>query len=103
MSSSEYFVLPPRPGNSQSPSRPSFCYVDEPELDDSTEELDFDEDQFSASEVEADSNTGKVSKREIAEVCNELRRLRINPQPCLGVVKKHWANVQGAIARVKDA
>ncbi len=44
-----------------------------------------------------------VPKQEIAEVCNELRRLRINPQPCLGVVKKYWENVQGAIARVKDA
>ncbi len=29
--------------------------------------------------------------------------MRINPDPCLGVVKKYWANVQGALARVKEA
>ncbi|WP_228014772.1 hypothetical protein [Fortiea sp. LEGE XX443] len=32
--------------------------------------------------------------------------MRINPQPCLGVVKKYWNNVSGAtgaIAKVKDA
>ncbi|MFB2767888.1 hypothetical protein ACE1AT_00985 [Pelatocladus sp. BLCC-F211] len=27
----------------------------------------------------------------------------INTQPCLDVVKKYWGNVQGAIARVKQA
>lgn len=32
-----------------------------------------------------------------------MRRLRINPELCLGVVKKYWGNVQGAIARVKEA
>jgi hypothetical protein len=70
--------------------------VEEPELNDSAD----DEDQFSALGAE---NSGKPSKSEIAEICTELRRLRINPQPCLGVVKKHWASVQGAIARVKEA
>jgi hypothetical protein len=70
-------------------------FVDEQELNDSTGVEDHHEDTFSGA-VEADLN---VPKQEIAEVCNELRRLRINPQPCLGVVKKHWDNV----ARVKDA
>ncbi|BBD63105.1 hypothetical protein NIES2109_59550 (plasmid) [Nostoc sp. HK-01] len=75
-------------------------FVDEQEQDDSTNEEDHHEDELSGAATEADFN---VSKQEIAEVCNELRRLRINPQPCLGVIKKHWDNVQGAIARVKDA
>ncbi|RCJ40088.1 hypothetical protein A6770_38280 [Nostoc minutum NIES-26] len=53
--------------------------------------------------MEVEVNTDKPSKYQIQEICTELKRLRINPQPCLGVVKKHWANVTGAIARVKDA
>ena len=48
-------------------------------------------------------NSHKPSLHEIKEICTELKRLRINPEPCLGVVKKHWGNVQGAIARVKEA
>ena len=43
------------------------------------------------------------TKSQISEICTELRRLRINPDPCLGVVKKYWANVPGALARVKEA
>ena len=43
------------------------------------------------------------TKSQISEICTELRRLRINPDPCLGVVKKYWANVSGALARVKEA
>ncbi|MBD2492180.1 HTH domain-containing protein [Aulosira sp. FACHB-615] len=83
------------------PEQPQIThFVDEQELDNSTNEEDHHEDNFSGAVVEANLN---VSKQEIAEVCNELRRLRINPQPCLGVFKKHWENVQGAIARVKDA
>ncbi|WP_242054675.1 hypothetical protein [Nostoc sp. FACHB-190] len=74
--------------------------VDEQEMDNSTNEEDHHEDELSGAAAKADLN---VPKQEIAEVCNELRRLRINPQPCLGVVKKYWDNVQGAIARVKDA
>jgi hypothetical protein len=46
---------------------------------------------------------GKPSKSEIREICTELKRLRINPDPCLGVIKKHWENVESAIARVKEA
>jgi len=75
-------------------------FVDETELDDSTNEEDHHEDNFSGAEAEASLN---LPKQEIAEVCHELRRLRINPQPCLGVVKKYWDNVAGAIAYVKDA
>ena len=37
------------------------------------------------------------------DACTELKRLRINPEPCLGVMKKYWDNVQSAIARVKEA
>ncbi|MBD2357277.1 ArsR family transcriptional regulator [Tolypothrix sp. FACHB-123] len=77
--------------------------ADELEQDDSTDEIDPDEDIFSAPEVKVDSSMDKPSKREIAEICTELRRLRINPEPCLGVVKKYWGNVAGAIARVKEA
>lgn len=78
-------------------------FGDEQELDNSTGEIDPHDDEFSESKVEVGSSTYKPSKHEIAEVCTELRRLRINPEPCLGVVKKYWANVAGAIARVKEA
>ncbi|BAY90740.1 hypothetical protein NIES3275_27570 [Microchaete diplosiphon NIES-3275] len=93
--------------------------ADESEQDDATDEIDPDvrvasrrEDIFSAPEVvseavaspraSVDSSMDKPSKSEIAEICTELRRLRINPEPCLGVVKKYWVNVQGAIARVRS-
>ncbi|MBU7587441.1 MAG: hypothetical protein KAF91_32205 [Nostoc sp. TH1S01] len=83
------------------PEQPQISrFVDEPELDYSTNEEDHHEDELSGAAAKTDFN---VPKQEIAEVCNELRRLRINPQPCLGVIKKHWDNVSGAIARVKDA
>ncbi|MBW4617451.1 MAG: hypothetical protein KME21_30405 [Desmonostoc vinosum HA7617-LM4] len=77
-------------------SEPALQYVEESQQDDLASEIDTNEGQF-------DAPGGKPSKGEIAEICTELRRLRINPQPCLGVVKKHWANVTGAIARVKEA
>ncbi|BAZ02915.1 hypothetical protein NIES37_69280 (plasmid) [Tolypothrix tenuis PCC 7101] len=86
------------------PEQPQIThFVDEIEQDNSTSEIDPHEDPFSEPEVEVDSSTYKPSKHEIAEVCTELRRLRINPEPCLGVVKKYWVNVPGAIARVKEA
>ncbi|BAY95260.1 MULTISPECIES: hypothetical protein [unclassified Tolypothrix] len=86
------------------PEQPQITrFVDELELDHSTSEIDSHEDEFSEPEVEVGSSTYKPSKPEIAEVCTELRRLRINPEPCLGVMKKYWANVPGAIARVKEA
>ncbi|MBD2206434.1 hypothetical protein H6G33_25225 [Calothrix sp. FACHB-1219] len=78
------------------------CFVDEQELDNSTGEIDPHDDESSQPEVEVISSTYKPSKHEIAEVCTELRRLRINPEPCLGVIKKYWSNVSGAIARVKE-
>ncbi|BAY34579.1 hypothetical protein NIES2107_64840 [Nostoc carneum NIES-2107] len=77
-------------------------FADKQELDDSTSGIDPHEDEFSEAEVEVSSTSDKPSKHEIAEVCTELRRLRINPEPCLGVVKKYWVNVPGAIARVKE-
>ncbi len=48
-------------------------------------------------------NSPPPNKAEIKQVCSELKRLRINPEPCLGVIKKYWENVQGALARVKEA
>ncbi|BCL39988.1 hypothetical protein [Nostoc sp. MS1] len=75
-------------------------FVDESEQDDSTGVKDHHQDELSGAVDEAQLN---VSKQEIVEVCHELRRLRINPQPCLGVIKKYWVNVHGAIAVVKEA
>ncbi len=43
------------------------------------------------------------TKAEVGQVCIELRTLRINPEPCLGVIKKYWGNVASAVARVKEA
>ncbi|WP_242038162.1 hypothetical protein [Tolypothrix sp. FACHB-123] len=86
------------------PEQPQTTHVvDEQEQDDSTGGIDPHKEQCSEPEVEVDSSTYKPSKHEIAEVCTELRRLRINPEPCLGVVKKYWANVPGAIAYLKEA
>lgn len=86
------------------PEQPQIThFADELEQDDSANEIDPYKDKFFALGVEVCSTPGKPSKREIAEVCTELRRLRINPELCLGVVKKYWSNVQGAIARVKEA
>jgi hypothetical protein len=86
------------------PEQPQIAhFVDEQELDNSTSGTNPHEDEFFEVEVEVSSSTYKPSKHEIAEVCTELRRLRINPEPCLGVVKKYWANVQGAIAYLKEA
>ncbi|BAZ37568.1 hypothetical protein NIES4101_34910 [Calothrix sp. NIES-4101] len=64
------------------------------------------EDNFSGGEIEEneiDTTLDKLDKTEIREVCTELKRLRINPDPCLGVIKKYWENVESAIARVKEA
>jgi hypothetical protein len=40
--------------------------------------------------------------QQLQEVCNELKRLQINPESCLGVIKQYWDNVLGALARVKQ-
>jgi len=45
----------------------------------------------------------KLTQAEIETVADELKYLRINPEVCMGVVRKYWGNVNGAIARVKEA
>jgi len=45
----------------------------------------------------------KLSQEELNAIEDELKRLRINPDSCISVIKKYWDNVQGAIARVKEA
>ena len=60
-------------------------------------------DKFPPSQVKVVTTSEKSAKPEIKEICAELKRLRINPDPCLGVIKKYWENVGSAIARVKEA
>ena len=60
-------------------------------------------DKFPQPQVKVVTTLEKPLKPEIKEVCAELKRLRINPDPCLGVIKKYWENVNSAIARVKEA
>jgi len=45
----------------------------------------------------------KLSDEEIQRLEDELKRLSINPDSCMEIVRKYWGNVQGAIARVKEA
>jgi len=45
----------------------------------------------------------KLSQEELNSIEDELKRLRINPDSCVSVIKKYWNNVGGAIARVKEA
>ncbi|BAZ40271.1 hypothetical protein NIES4101_62320 [Calothrix sp. NIES-4101] len=81
-------------------------YVEDIEQVNSISLEDSHEDNFSggaAEEVEVVSTSDKQNKSEIREICTELKRLRINPEQCLGVIKKHWENVAGALARVKEA
>ncbi|MDJ0801146.1 MAG: ArsR family transcriptional regulator [Calothrix sp. MO_167.B12] len=85
-------------------------YVNESEQVDLTNEINSGEDKLPQGQVEVITTSlkdvttsNKPTKPEIKEVCNQLKRLRINPDPCLGVIKKYWGNVQGAIARVKEA
>ena len=64
---------------------------------------DSHEGNFSGGEIaknENDTTSDNLTKSEIKEICTELKRLRINPEPCLGVVKKYRENVESAIARV---
>jgi len=44
----------------------------------------------------------KLTQTELDAVEDELKRLRIDPESCISVIKKYWGNVQGAIARVKE-
>jgi len=45
----------------------------------------------------------KLTQTELDSIEDELKRLRINPDSCISVVKKYWDNVGGAIAGVKEA
>ncbi|MEH2393705.1 MAG: helix-turn-helix domain-containing protein [Nostoc sp.] len=79
-------------------------FVEKSEQVDSSDEIDPHDDSSSALEIKAVSNLISLpTKNEIRETCTELKRLRINPDPCLGVIKKYWGNVAGAIVRVKEA
>ena len=69
----------------------------------STQNPDASADKFPQSQVEVITTLENPGKSEIKEICAELKRLRINPDPCLGVIKKYWDNVSNAIARVKEA
>ncbi|WP_375491165.1 hypothetical protein [uncultured Nostoc sp.] len=69
----------------------------------SSDEIDPHNDLSSAPEIKPTSTQNKPTKDEIRETCTELKRLRINPDPCLGVIKKYWGNVAGAISRVKES
>ena len=44
----------------------------------------------------------KLTQTELDAVEDELKRLKINPDSCISVIKKYWENVGGAIARVKE-
>ncbi|MEM9924362.1 MAG: helix-turn-helix domain-containing protein [Cyanobacteria bacterium P01_D01_bin.50] len=78
-------------------------YLEESGEVDSNESKDSNGDEFRAEQVEVVTSSEKPKNWEIKEVCTELKRLRINPDPCLGVIKKYWGNVAAAIARVKEA
>ena len=78
-------------------------YDDKLEQADSTQNTDFGADKLPQPQVEVITTSEKPAKPEIREICAELKRLRINPDPCLGVIKKYWDNVNSAIARVKEA
>ena len=69
----------------------------------STQNGDSGIDKITQRQVKVVTTSEKPAKPEIKEVCAELKRLRINPDPCLGVIKKYWDNVNNAIARVKEA
>jgi hypothetical protein len=69
----------------------------------STQNPDASVDKFPQAQVEVITTSEKSVKPDIKEVCAELKRLRINPDPCLGVIKKYWDNENSAIARVKEA
>ncbi len=39
----------------------------------------------------------KLSQEELNAIEDELKRLRINPESCVSVIKKYWDNVGGAM------
>ncbi len=51
------------------------------------ESTDSNGDQFRPKQIEVVTSSEKPQKHELKEVCTELKRLRINPDPCLGVIK----------------
>ncbi|MDJ0734868.1 MAG: helix-turn-helix domain-containing protein [Nostocaceae cyanobacterium] len=92
-----------KPGRANFSQSQTSDYVGQSEQVDSTETINSGEDEFPQPQVKVIMTLEKPTKQEVKEVCTELKRLRINPDPCLGVIKKYWENVQGAIARVKEA
>lgn len=48
------------------------------------------------------TTTPQPTEDELHEVERQLRELRVNAAECKGVIRKYWANVQGAIALVKN-
>jgi hypothetical protein len=44
-----------------------------------------------------------LTQAELNAIEDELKRLSINPDSCISVIKKYWENVGGAISRVKEA
>ncbi|MBD2504672.1 hypothetical protein [Anabaena azotica] len=98
-------------------------YVDEPEQDDSTNEIDHHEGHSSAAPVasnfcnedSSDDNytdpqdkSVQPSQEEVQELLQQLREIPCTPQFRLNgeiqrTVKRYWANVPGAIAYLKDA
>lgn len=78
-------------------------YDDKLEQVNLTQNPDTSVDKITQPQVEVITTLETPGKSEIKEICAELKRLRINPDPCLGVIKKYWDNVNSAIARVKEA
>jgi len=44
----------------------------------------------------------KPSQDEINVVCDALKYLGVNPEPCMAVIHKYWHNVQSALDRVRE-
>lgn len=45
----------------------------------------------------------KLAQSELDAIEDELKKLKINLESYISVIKKYWENVNGAIARVKEA
>jgi hypothetical protein len=79
--------------------------IDEPEQVTPSNETIIQEDKLSAV---ASASTEKPSPEEIRDVCNELRQIpctpafRLSPE-MMTVINKHWQNVPGALAYLKEA
>jgi hypothetical protein len=80
-------------------------YVDEPNQDCETNDVDLHEDTFSAA---ADETVEKPSREELQEIYQQLRQLPCTPAFKLNsqiqnIVAKYWRNVPGAVAYLKEA